>query len=92
MITKQKAWLGVVLLVLGLSGHLVSAYIIRANPLAFPDHIKGYLLIAAATGILIAGLGWLFWRKRTDITWLVWCAVQFVMGIVVIALTLRGYH
>ncbi len=78
MITKQKAWLGVALLVLGLSGHLVSAYIIRANPLAFPDHIKGYLLIAAVTGVLIAGLGWLFWRKRTDITWLVWCAVQFI--------------
>lgn len=92
MTRNAKIRLGIGLLGLGLSGHLVSAYLIRANPLAFPDHIKGFLLIAGATGIIVAVLGWLFWRRRPEVTWLVWCAVQAVMGIVVIGLTLGGYH
>ena len=90
MTRNTKVWLGVGLLVLGLCGHLVSAYVIRANPLAFPDHIKGFLFIAVASGAIIAALGWLFWRRRPAITWLAWCATQTVMGVIVLGLTLSG--
>jgi hypothetical protein len=89
-ITAGQRWLGVALLVLGLCGHLVSAYIIRMNPLAYPDHLKGFVFIAVVTGILIAGLGWLFWRRRPDVTWFVWCTTQTVMGLIVLGLTLSG--
>jgi len=89
-IPSTQIWLGVTLLVLGLCGHLVSAYIIRMNPLAYPDHLKGFVFIAVVTGLLIAALGWFFWRRRPAITWLVWCATQTVMGVIVLGLTLSG--
>jgi hypothetical protein len=90
MTRTAKAWLGAGLLIFGLCGHLVSAYLIRANPLAFPDHIKGFFFIAGVTGVIIAALGWLFWRRRPDITWFVFCAVQALFGLVVTGLTLSG--
>jgi hypothetical protein len=90
--SRRRLSIGVMLLVVGLLGHLVSAYTIRANPRAFPDHLEGFFGIAVATGIIIMGLGWLFWRGRHDITWLVFGAVQAIAGIAVLGLTLRGLH
>jgi hypothetical protein len=92
MISPSQRWLGIALLIAGLCGHLVSAYLIRANPLAFPDHIKGFFFIAAATGVIIAALGWFCWRSRRDITWLVFCSVQAIMGLVVLIMTMNGFH
>lgn len=89
-IGRRQIWLGVVVLVLGLLGHLVSAYMIRLNPRAYPDHIEGFIGIAVVTGIIIAGLGRLFWRGRRDITWMIFCALQALMGLVVLGFTLNG--
>jgi hypothetical protein len=92
MISPSKRWLGAALLVAGLTGHLVSAYSIRANPRAFPDHLAGFFGIAAVTGVIIAALGWFFWRSRRDITWLIFCSVQAIIGLVVLLMTINGFH
>jgi hypothetical protein len=76
-------WLGVLLIFLGLLGHLLAARAIGGTHLAFRDHIAGFFIIAVVTGIIIGGLGWRFWKGRNDITLLVFGAVQALMGLYV---------
>lgn len=80
---QLRLWLGVALLGLGLLGHLLSARAIGGSSLAYRDHIFGFFLLTAVTGIVIAGLGWRFWRGRHDITLLTLGAVQAVLGFVI---------
>jgi len=92
-IGRPRIWLGAILLVFGLLGHLGSAYLIRTNPRAYSDHLIGFFGIAVVTGVIIAATGRFFWRGRHDITWIVFGAVQAVMGLVVFAVTTLGvYH
>ncbi|MDQ6689310.1 MAG: hypothetical protein M3Z18_02260 [Gemmatimonadota bacterium] len=76
-------WLSVVLLVLGLLGHLLAARAIGPYYYAYAHHIFGFFLILVVTGAIIAGLGWRFWRGRKDITLLVVAVVQAVFGLVI---------
>jgi hypothetical protein len=78
-----RIWLGVVLLGLGLLGHLLAARAIGGTFVAFRDHIGGFLIIAIVTGAIIAGLGWRFWKGRPDITLLTIGVVQALFGAVV---------
>jgi hypothetical protein len=75
--------LGVALLIVGLLGHIFAARAIGGTHLAYRDHIAGFVLIAVVSGLIIAALGWRFWRRRFDITMLVFGAVQAIMGVVV---------
>ena len=81
--SRRRAWLGVLLIVIGLLGHLFAARAIGGSYVAFRDHIFGFFLILLVSGALIAGLGWRFWKGRHDITLLIVGVVQALFGVVV---------
>ncbi len=81
--SRRRLWLGVLLLAVGLLGHLLAAQAIGGSYIAYRDHIFGFFVILLVSGALIAGLGWRFWKGRHDITLLIVGLVQAVFGIVV---------
>ena len=76
-------WLGVVLLGAGLLGHLLAARAIGGSYVAYRDHIFGFFLLTLVSGVLLAGLGWRFWKGRHDITLLILGGVQALFGVVI---------
>ena len=81
--SRRRAWLGALLIVIGLLGHLFAARAIGGSYVAFRDHIFGFFLILLVSGALVAGLGWRFWKGRHDITLLIVGVVQALFGAVV---------
>ena len=81
--SRLRMWLGVILLAVGLAGHLFAAQAIGGYYVAYRDHIFGFVLIAVVTGAIIAGLGWRFWKGRHDITLLAIGAVQAIFGFLI---------
>ena len=73
--------LGVILLVVGFLGHYFAARAIGGSYIAYRDHIFGFFVILLVTGLIIAGLGWRFWKGRRDITLLIVGAVQALLGV-----------
>jgi len=84
---RLRSWLGVILLGVGLLGHLLAARAIGGSPVAYRHHIVGFLGLSLVSGAIIAGLGWRFWRGRHDITLLILGALQALLGIVVYIIT-----
>lgn len=82
-------WLGVALIVFAFFCHFFSARAIGGSYVAFRDHTAGFFMILVVTGVIIAGLGWRFWKGRRDITLLIIGVVQAVFGIVIY---LQRYH
>ena len=83
-------WSGLVLLALGLLGHLYAAHAIGGSRLAYTHHVLGFCLILLVTGGIIAGLSWRFWRSRTALTVLAIGAVQALFGLWVALAPLRA--
>lgn len=75
----------VLLLALGLLGHLYAAHAIGGSRTAYTHHVLGFVLIFVVTGGIIAALGWRFWRTRSSLTWLVIGVVQALFGLWVAA-------
>jgi hypothetical protein len=73
--------LGVILLVVGFLGHYLAARAIGGSYIAYRDHIFGFFVILLVTGLIIAGLGWRFWKGRRDITLLIVGVVQALLGV-----------
>jgi hypothetical protein len=73
--------LGVLLLVVGFLGHYFAARAIGGSYIAYRDHIFGFFVILLVTGLIIAGLGWRFWKGRRDITLLIVGVVQALFGV-----------
>ena len=73
--------LGVILLVVGFLGHYFAARAIGGSYIAYRDHIFGFFVILLVTGLIIAGLGWRFWKGRRDITLLIVGTVQALLGV-----------
>ena len=73
--------LGVILLVVGFLGHYFAARAIGGTYIAYRDHIFGFFVILLVTGLIIAGLGWRFWKSRRDITLLIVGLVQALLGV-----------
>jgi len=72
--------IGVVLLLVGLLEHLLSARAIGGSYIAFRDHIFGFLLITIVFGAIIFGLGLRFWKGRRDISLLALGVVNVLVG------------
>jgi len=81
--SRGRIWLGVILLVLGFLGHFFAARAIGGSYVAFRDHIFGFFMILLVTGVIVAGVGWRFWKGRHDITVLIIGAVQALFGLVI---------
>ena len=81
--SRTRIWLGVILTGLGFLGHFFAARAIGGTALAYKDHIFGFFLILLVTGVIIAGLGWRFWKGRRDITVLAIGVVQALFGLVI---------
>lgn len=71
------------LLLVGLAGHVVAAWLNGGGPIAYVHHVAGFFLIAAVTGAVIAGLTWAFWRSRRREALLVFAAIQAILGVLV---------
>lgn len=82
-VSRRRIWLGAILIAVGLLGHLLAAQGSGGSTIAYQHHIFGFFLILAVSGALIAGLSWLFWRNRHDITLLIIGAIQALLGLVV---------
>ena len=80
---RTYVWLGALLTVAGLCGHLFAARAIGGYYLAWRDHIAGFTLALIITGLLIAALGSRFWKRRTDLTVLIIGLVQAAIGLLV---------
>lgn len=78
------------LLVLGLLGHLYAAHAIGGSRMAYTHHLVGFALILLVTGGIIAALGWRFARSRSAFTLLVIGAVQALFGLWVAAEPFRA--
>ena len=83
--SRMRLWLGLLLLGAGLLCHLLAARAIGGTQLAYRDHIFGFVVLSVASGAIIAGLGWRFWRGRHDISVLVLGLVQALVGLVIYA-------
>ena len=79
----RRIWIGVLLLVAGLLGHLFAARAIGGSYVAYRDHIFGFVLLSLVSGAVIASLGWRFWRGRHDISLLILGALQALLGFVI---------
>ncbi len=78
---RRRVWLGAILVGVGLLGHLLAAQ--GMGPIAYQHHIFGFFLILVVSGAIVAGLSWLFWRGRHDITLLIIGAIQALLGLAV---------
>jgi len=81
--------IGVLLLLVGLLEHLISARAIGGSYIAFRDHIFGFVLITIVSGAIIFGLGMRFWKGRRDISILLLGIVNLLSGFLVY---LGRYH
>jgi hypothetical protein len=80
---RTYSWIGVVLLALGLLGHVLAAKAIGGTPLAYQHHLLGFVLITVVAGAIIFGAGSRFWKGRYDISLLLLGAVNALLGLLV---------
>jgi len=78
------------LLALGLLGHLYAAHAMGGSRVAYTHHVLGFVLILLVTGGILAGLGWRFWRDRSALTLLAIGVVQVLFGIWIAAESVRA--
>lgn len=81
--SRLLLWGGVLLLGLGLLGHLYAAHAIGGSRVAYTHHVLGFFLILLVTGSLLAGLGWRFWPSRSALTIFAIGLVQALLGLLV---------
>ena len=75
--------LGLGFLIVGFLGHFLAARAIGGSYVAYRDHMLGFFGLTLVSGAIIAGLGWLFWRGRHDITLLSLGILQASLGLYV---------
>lgn len=75
--------LGILLLIIGLAGHLLAANAEGGRTLHYQHHVFGFVLLSVVSAIVLAILGRLFWRGRHDVTVLIVGALQAIFGFVI---------
>ncbi len=74
-------WGGVLLLALGLLGHVYAAHAMGGSRVAYTHHILGFFLILLVTGGVLAWLGRRYWPSRSAYTMLAIGLVQAGFGL-----------
>jgi uncharacterized membrane protein len=69
------------LLAVGLLGHLYAAHAIGGSQVAYTHHVLGFLVILLVTGGVLTALGRRFWRSRSALSMLAIGLVQAVLGV-----------
>jgi hypothetical protein len=82
----RRYLLGVLLILLGLGGHLLAAREIGGSAHAFSEHTKGFLILTAGSAVIVWALSLKWWRGRTDLTVLGVGVVQLLFGVLVYVL------
>jgi len=72
--------LGLLLLALGLAGHLTAANVEGGHAIHYRDHIFGFVMLTLVCGIIVLLLGRRFWNDRRDITLLIVGLLQTILG------------
>jgi hypothetical protein len=83
--SRTRVWLGVVLLAVGLMGHLLAAHAITPYVpawVAYRDHVAGFLMLTVVSAVVVILLGWRFLRGRPDVTLLIVGALQTIIGLI----------
>ena len=80
---RNRFWLAVLLLAAGLLGHLLAANVEGGRSLHYRHHVLGFVLLTAASAIVVGMAGHFFWRGRRDVTLLVVGALQAVFGFLI---------
>jgi hypothetical protein len=80
---RLRLWLGIMLLALGLSGHLLTAAAAGGGYIQYRDHIFGFVFLSAITWAIMALLGRRYWANRHDITLLILGVVQAILGLLI---------
>ena len=75
--------LGIVLLAIGLGGHLLAAASTGGTSMHYRHHIFGFVSLSAVAWGILALLARRFWPGRRDITVLTLGAVQAILGLIV---------
>ena len=78
-----RLWIGIVLLAVGLGGHLLAAEVTGGQSIHYRHHIFGFVFLSAVAWAILASLGRRFWRSRHDITVLTLGAVQAILGLMI---------
>ncbi len=78
-----RLWIGIVLLAVGLSGHLLAAAVTGGTSIHYQHHILGFLFLTAVAWAIFALPARRFWPGRHDITVLIICAEQAILGLMI---------
>lgn len=84
---SRYLWLGILLNVIGLLGHVFAAHVSGGYTLAYQHHIAGFALGLVIFGLIFGLLGWRFWKGRRDVTVLIVGVLSAAFGILVYATT-----
>jgi hypothetical protein len=75
--------LGIVLLAVGLGGHLLAAASTGGTAMHYRHHIFGFVFLSAVAWAILALLARRFWLGRHDITVLALGTVQAILGLMI---------
>jgi hypothetical protein len=85
---RVRLWIGIVLLAVGLSGHLLAAAVTGGRSIHYRHHIFGFVFLSAVAWAILALLARRFWPNHHDITVLALGAVQAILGVMIYARSL----
>lgn len=80
---RGRIRLAVLLLAVGLAGHLFAAHGTGGRPLDYQHHIAGFLLLSVVSGAILAALGLRFWKGQHHLTLLLVGALQALLGLLI---------
>ena len=80
---RIQTLIGLLLTGAALLAHLLAANAIGGTRVDYTDHVAGFFMILIASGAIIAGLGWRYWKANAGALLLWIGVVQAVFGLAI---------